>query len=92
MASPANQTAKCKILLLNDDLTPMEFVVGVLEECFKLTREQATNVMLNTHRQGKFAAATMQRSAAEETVRLIHERARQAGHPFKCIIEPEPDE
>ncbi|HET7881700.1 MAG TPA: ATP-dependent Clp protease adaptor ClpS [Acetobacteraceae bacterium] len=81
--------SNCRIMLLNDDYTPMEFVVAVLQEMFSLTQEQATAVMLNTHRQGRFTVATMEKSAAEETVRIIHERARQAGHPFKCILEPE---
>jgi ATP-dependent Clp protease adaptor protein ClpS len=89
MSAPTSQPTRCKILLLNDDYTPMEFVVGILQDVFGLTPEQAVSAMLSTHRQGRFAVATMEKSVAEETVRSIHDRARQAGHPFQCVLEAE---
>jgi ATP-dependent Clp protease adaptor protein ClpS len=79
-----------QIRFLNDDLTPMEFVFGVLEDVFKMTREQATEAMLATHRRGTYVVATMDKAEAEEAARLIRERATQLGHPFRCVVEAEP--
>jgi hypothetical protein len=61
MSGPASPTHRFKIMLLNDDYTPMEFVVAVLEDIFKMNREEATLAMLNTHRQGRHAVATLGR-------------------------------
>jgi ATP-dependent Clp protease adaptor protein ClpS len=87
MSGPASPTPRFRIMLLNDDYTPMEFVVAVLEDVFKMTREEATLAMLNTHRQGRYAVATLDQTEAEATIRILHERARQAGHPFQCTLE-----
>lgn len=78
------------IRFLNDDYTPIEFVVGVLEDVFKMTREQAIEAMLATHRRSAYAVATMEKADAEEAASVIRERASQLGHPFKCVVEAEP--
>jgi ATP-dependent Clp protease adaptor protein ClpS len=87
MSVPAT---RYNIRFLNDDLTPMEFVVGVLEDVFKMTREQATEAMLATHPRGTYVVATMEKADAEESARVILEQARQLGHPFRCVVEAEP--
>ena len=87
MSVPAT---RYQIRFLNDDVTPMAFVVEVLEEVFKMTREQATEAMLATHRRGTYVVAMMEKADAEEAVRVIHEGARQLGYPFKCVFEAEP--
>jgi ATP-dependent Clp protease adaptor protein ClpS len=87
MSVPAT---RYQIRFLNDDYTPMEFVVGVLEEVFKMTREQATEAMLATHRRGTYVVATMEKADAEEAARVILEQAHKLGHPFRCVVEAEP--
>jgi ATP-dependent Clp protease adaptor protein ClpS len=87
MSVPAR---RYQIRFLNDDYTPMAFVVDVLEEVFKMTREQATEAMLATHRRGTYVVATMEKVDAEEAARVIHEGARQLEYPFKCVVEAEP--
>ena len=89
MSGPPSETSRCKIVFLNDDFTPMEFVIQILEDIFQMSREQATTAMVNTHRQGTFAVAVMDRAEAEATARTILERARAAGHPFQCVLQAE---
>ena len=66
---------RCQIVFLNDDYTPMEFVIHVLEDIFKMDRDGATRVMLDTHRQGTFPVATMDRAEAEATAAIVRRLA-----------------
>ncbi len=77
------------IVFLNDDYTEMEFVVGVLKDLFGMSEDDAVRAMLKTHREGTCAVATMDRAKAEKIVGIIHERAREAEHPFRCLVQPE---
>ena len=87
MSGSASESPRCKIVFLNDDFTPMEFVIETLQDVFSMSKEQATEAMLSTHRRGTFPVAEMDRAEAEATVNTIHERARAAGHPFKCVLQ-----
>ncbi len=76
-----------KVVLLNDDYTPMEFVVHVLENFFNMGREQATRVMLNVHSQGKGVCGIYTREVSETKVSQVNEYARQNNHPLLCDME-----
>jgi ATP-dependent Clp protease adaptor protein ClpS len=76
-----------KVLLLNDDYTPMEFVVKVLESIFSLSREQATRVMLKVHNEGVGVAGVYPRDIAETKVHQVKEYARSQQHPLQCLME-----
>lgn len=76
-----------KVLLLNDDYTPMEFVVKVLEGIFFLGREQATLVMLKVHNEGIGVAGIYPRDVAESKVHQVTEYARSQQHPLQCVME-----
>jgi ATP-dependent Clp protease adaptor protein ClpS len=76
-----------KVVLLNDDYTPMEFVVEVLESYFSMNREQATNVMLTVHTQGKGVCGVFTRDIAETKAALVNQYARENEHPLLCEIE-----
>ena len=75
------------VVLLNDDYTPMEFVVLVLEEFFSLGREEATRVMLNVHTLGKGICGTFTRDIAETKTALVNDFARENSHPLLCTME-----
>ncbi len=76
-----------KVVLLNDDYTPMEFVVEILEMFFSMNREQATNVMLTVHTQGKGVCGVFTRDIAETKAALVNQYARENEHPLLCEIE-----
>lgn len=76
-----------RVVLLNDDYTPMEFVVEVLEMYFSMNREQATNVMLTVHTQGKGVCGVYTRDIAETKAALVNQYARDNEHPLLCEIE-----
>ncbi len=76
-----------KVLLLNDDYTPMEFVVKVLENIFLLSREQATRVMLKVHNEGVGVAGVYPRDVAETKVHRVAEYAQSHQHPLQCVME-----
>ena len=76
-----------KVLLMNDDYTPMEFVVEVLEVFFKMNREQATQVMLTVHTQGKGVCGIYTRDIAETKSAQVNQFARDHQHPLLCEIE-----
>lgn len=78
-----------KVIMLNDDYTPMEFVVHVLEHYFHMNREVATRVMLTVHTQGKAVCGIYTRDIAETKAELINEYARESQHPLLCQIEPD---
>lgn len=76
-----------KVLLLNDDFTPMEFVIRVLEHFFAMTRENATLVMLKVHNEGVGVAGVYPRDIAETKVTQVVEFAREHQHPLQCVME-----
>ncbi len=76
-----------KVVLLNDDYTPMEFVVEVLETFFSMNREQATQVMLTVHTRGKGVCGIYTRDIAETKSAQVNQYAREHQHPLLCEIE-----
>lgn len=76
-----------KVVLLNDDYTPMEFVVDVLERFFSLGRERATQVMLHVHTRGKGVCGIYTREIAETKVSQVIDYARENEHPLQCDME-----
>lgn len=76
-----------KVVLINDDYTPMEFVVQVLEMFFRMNREQATHVMLTVHTQGKGVCGIFTRDIAETKAAQVNQYARENQHPLLCEIE-----
>lgn len=83
----AKKPSMYKVLMLNDDYTPMEFVVHVLESFFNMSRDQATNVMLHVHRRGVGLCGTFTYEVAETKVNQVMEFARRHQHPLQCIME-----
>jgi len=78
-----------KVLMLNDDYTPMEFVVHVLERFFGKNREEATRIMLHVHQRGVGVCGVYTYEVAETKVTLVMDLARQNQHPLQCTIEKE---
>ncbi|MDN3711769.1 ATP-dependent Clp protease adapter ClpS [Paracoccus cavernae] len=78
-----------KVLLLNDDFTPMEFVVYVLERLFSLTHAQAIEIMLTVHRKGVAVVGVFSHEIAETKVAQVMELARRQQHPLQCTMEKE---
>ena len=76
-----------KVVMLNDDYTPMEFVVEVLESFFGLQREQATRIMLQIHQQGRAAVGCYTRDIAETKAMQVIDFAQQNQHPLLCQVE-----
>ena len=81
--------AMYKVLMLNDDYTPMEFVVHVLERFFQKTRDEATRIMLHVHRRGVGVCGVYTYEVAETKVTQVMDLARQNQHPLQCTIEKE---
>jgi ATP-dependent Clp protease adaptor protein ClpS len=79
--------AMYKVLMLNDDYTPMEFVVHVLERFFQKSREEATRIMLHVHRRGVGVCGVFTYEVAETKVTQVMDLARQNQHPLQCTIE-----
>ena len=78
-----------KVLLLNDDFTPMEFVVHVLERLFTMTHAQAVEIMLTVHRKGIAVVGVFSHEVAETKVAQVMELARRQQHPLQCTMEKE---
>lgn len=76
-----------RVVLLNDDYTPMEFVVEVLQRFFNMDRAQATQVMLHVHTQGKGVCGVYSYDVAETKVSEVNDYARQHDHPLLCTME-----
>ena len=81
--------AMYKVLMLNDDYTPMEFVVHVLERFFNKNREEATRIMLAVHQRGVGICGVYTYEVAETKVTQVMDLARQNQHPLQCTIEKE---
>ncbi|MCV6590442.1 MAG: ATP-dependent Clp protease adapter ClpS [Marinobacterium sp.] len=76
-----------RVVLLNDDYTPMEFVVNILMAFFSMDREKATQVMLAVHTQGKGVCGVFTRDVAETKAALVNQYARDNHHPLLCEVE-----
>jgi ATP-dependent Clp protease adaptor protein ClpS len=76
-----------KVILLNDDYTPMDFVVVVLQTVFAMSREKATQVMLQVHREGMGVCGTYTREVAAAKVDQVVNIARKYQHPLQCTME-----
>ena len=76
------------VVLFNDDYTPMEFVVHVLQKHFKHGYEAAYNIMISVHLVGKGTAGVFPKDIAEGKAKLVNDEARLEGHPLLCQIEP----
>jgi ATP-dependent Clp protease adaptor protein ClpS len=77
-----------QVVMLNDDFTPMEFVVMVLQEFFSKDREQATQIMLKIHLDGKGVCGVYSKDVAATKVDQVAEAAKKHGHPLQCLSEP----
>ena len=77
-----------QVVLLNDDYTPMEFVVVVIQEFFGKDLESATRIMLKIHLDGRGVCGVYSKDVAATKVDQVLEAALKAGHPLKCICEP----
>ncbi len=76
-----------QVVLLNDDYTPMEFVVMVLQEYFKRDLETSTQIMLKIHHEGRGVCGVYSKDVAATKVELVQAAARRGGHPLQCIME-----
>jgi ATP-dependent Clp protease adaptor protein ClpS len=76
-----------KVVLLNDDYTPMDFVVAVLQKFFLLSRERATQVMLKVHREGSGVCGVYPRDVAATKVEQVKSFSKQHQHPLQCVME-----
>ena len=78
-----------RVLLLNDDYTPMEFVVYILERFFNRSREQATRIMLHVHQKGVGLCGVYTYEVAETKVAQVLDLAKRHEHPLQCVMEKE---
>ncbi|WP_119156889.1 ATP-dependent Clp protease adapter ClpS [Caldimonas tepidiphila] len=76
-----------QVVMLNDDYTPMEFVVMVLQQFFQRDLEAATQIMLKIHHEGRGVCGVYTKDVAATKVELVLAAARRAGHPLQCIME-----
>ncbi|MES9923748.1 MAG: ATP-dependent Clp protease adapter ClpS [Candidatus Thiodiazotropha endolucinida] len=76
-----------KVIILNDDYTPMEFVVLVLETFFDMDREKATRVMLHVHTRGVGVCGVFTKDVAETKVSQVNDYSRSNQHPLMCTME-----
>jgi ATP-dependent Clp protease adaptor protein ClpS len=92
LAKPKAKTERpplYKVMLLNDDYTPMEFVVHVLERFFGLTHAQAFEIMLTVHKKGLAVVGVFSHEVAETKVAQVMDFARRHQHPLQCTMEKE---
>jgi ATP-dependent Clp protease adaptor protein ClpS len=75
------------VLMLNDDYTPMEFVVAVLERFFNKDHEAAVQIMLKVHMDGRGVCGAFTRDIASTKVEQVYAAAKKAGHPLQCVME-----
>ncbi|MDD5579496.1 MAG: ATP-dependent Clp protease adapter ClpS [Methylobacter sp.] len=76
-----------KVILLNDDFTPMDFVIEILMNFFAMSEEKATQVMLQIHTQGIGVCGTYTKDVAETKVYIVNEYSREHHHPLLCSME-----
>ncbi len=92
LTRPETKTKKpsmYKVLLMNDDYTPMEFVVHILQRFFRMTMEEATDVMLQVHQKGVGICGVFTFEVAETKVNQVMTFAKQHEHPLQCTLEKE---
>ncbi len=92
VAEPKTKTKRppmYKVILLNDDYTPMDFVVMVLEQIFRRSHTEAMNIMLEVHQKGAGLAGVYTRDVAETKVDQVVEYARINDYPLQCALEPD---
>ncbi|MBB5203876.1 ATP-dependent Clp protease adaptor protein ClpS [Inhella inkyongensis] len=77
-----------QVFMLNDDFTPMEFVVMVLQEYFRHDLDSATLIMLKIHHEGRGVCGVYSKDVAATKVELVLDAAKRAGHPLQCVMEP----
>jgi len=77
-----------KVILLNDDYTPMEFVIVVLQKFFSMTQEKATQIMLKVHREGMGVCGVFPQDIARTKVEQVAAYALKHQHPLQCVMEP----
>ncbi len=78
-----------KVMILNDDFTPMEFVIMILERFFKMTHQESFDLMITVHKKGLAVVGVFSHEIAETKVSQVMEIARQHGHPLQCTLEKE---
>ena len=78
-----------KVILLNDDYTPMEYVVALLKSVFKKTQNQAVNIMLTVHKKGSGVCGVYTLEIAETKLKNVMDMAKSDQHPLQCILEKE---
>jgi ATP-dependent Clp protease adaptor protein ClpS len=78
-----------KVLIMNDDFTPMEFVIMILERYFKMPHAQAFDLMLTVHKKGLAVAGVYSHEIAETKVTQVMTEAREHQHPLQCTMEKE---
>ncbi|MCA2962011.1 MAG: ATP-dependent Clp protease adapter ClpS [Silvanigrellales bacterium] len=78
-----------RVIMLNDDFTPMDFVVFVLMKFFAKDERQALTIMLRVHKEGRSLVGVYAKSIAETKVARVHAFAKEHGHPLKCVCERE---
>ena len=83
------QPSLYKVIMLNDDYTPMEFVVTVLEKCFNRAHEEAVKIMLHVHQKGVGICGVYSYEVAETKVTQVMDLAREHQHPLQCTLEKE---
>lgn len=76
-----------KVLLLNDDYTPMEFVVAILESVFHKTRDESMQIMLHVHKKGVGICGVFPYEVAESKVTRVMDASRKSQHPLQCVME-----
>ena len=92
LTKPESKTKKpsmYKVILLNDDYTPMDFVIHILQRFFKMTTEEATQVMLHVHQKGVGICGVFTYEVAETKVNQVLSFAQQNEHPLQCTLEKE---
>lgn len=81
------EPSRYKVILLNDDFTPMDFVVDILQFFFGMNEENATNIMLNVHTKGRGVCGVYTRDIAETKVFQVNQFSRENEHPLLCTME-----
>ncbi len=89
VSTELSEPGKYRVLLINDDYTPMGFVVDVLMRFFYLSEVQANEIMLRVHQQGRGLCGIYPRDIAETKVALVNQYARSHEHPLLCCMERE---
>lgn len=81
-----------RVVMLNDDFTPMDFVVEILCRYFHKSEDEATVLMMQVHQQGRAICGVFTRDIAETKIQQVETASRTSGHPLRCAMEQEPEE